>query len=386
MGMISTEAWVLDRGPSGGSGPGKLRKDTIAFPEITEEEVLVEPIYGCWEANMTHALERAPVDVGRLRKEERVVLGNAGVVHILETGAAVTSVRAGDLCLVCPIGVWDRYGFTLRVLGYDAPRTLGLLAKRIKLHERQVVRLPADTRYSLRQWAAFPIRYATAWSNWKVAYGCWRLQMSEDDVPTPHVWGWGGGSALAELLLARHHGCRVAMIASKDHRLRMIAELGIQPIDRRLFLDLDFDEEKYRADPDFKKAYLKAEHTFLDLVERHTDGQGVSIFIDNIGKPVFRATTRALGRMGVVTTAGWKKGMDLQTSRATECIGRHIHVFTHGARHSEGIPMVRFAEETGWLPPVDDTVYTWEDIPRLTDDYAEDRISSYFPIYQVNPL
>jgi NADPH:quinone reductase-like Zn-dependent oxidoreductase len=357
LGVVTTEAWVLYQGPVEVQARGELRLEQFSFPDISDFEVLAEPIYGCWEANMTHALEREPVDIVRQRGEEKIVPGNAGVVRILKPGSAVTSVKEGDVCVVSPIGSWDKNGFMLMVVGYDAPRTMGVLAKQMKLHERQVVLLPNPTKHSYRQWAAFPVRYATAWSNWKVAWGCWRLQMAEEDCPLPCVWGWGGGVTLAELELARMAGCRTAMIASSDERLRLIEQRGIQPIDRREFSALSYDPEKYRTDRAYKKSYLRAERTFLDLVKSNTMGQGVAIFIDNIGTPVFRATLRALSHQGVVTTAGWKKGMDISLTRAPECIARHIHVHTHGCRHSHGAPSGWFAEQTGWVPPVEDKVH-----------------------------
>lgn len=55
-------------------------REMFEFADIAENEVLVETICGCWEANMTHALQRKPVDICRQRHEARVVLGNAGVV------------------------------------------------------------------------------------------------------------------------------------------------------------------------------------------------------------------------------------------------------------------------------------------------------------------
>lgn len=383
---ITTDAWVLHQGPPGHPEPAELVREPFAFPALTEEEVLAEPICGCWEANMTHALERRPVDICRQRGEEKVVIGNAGVVRILKTGSVVSTVKEGDICGIVAIGAWDRLGNTLQVLGYDAPHTVGLLAKRIKLHHRQVIRLPANTRHSYQQWAAATLRYATAWSNWKVAHGCFRLQVSESECPRPIVWAWGGGVALAEVSLAKLHGCRVAMIASRDERLALIRSLGIEPVDRRQFSDLDFDEERFRTDRDYKERYLRAEVSFLRLVKEKTDGEGVHIFIENIGRPVFRATLRSLGMQGVITTQGWKHGMDLVVRRATECVKRHIHVHTHGAKYSQGVECMNFAEETGWMPPVDGTVYSWEEIPRLARDYAEGRITSYFPLFEVNRL
>jgi hypothetical protein len=84
--MITTEAWVLSQGfENGGScnhEPAELIRQRYSFPDIAQDEVLAEPIYGCWEANMTHALKRDPVDICVQRGEEKVVIGNAGVVVV----------------------------------------------------------------------------------------------------------------------------------------------------------------------------------------------------------------------------------------------------------------------------------------------------------------
>jgi NADPH:quinone reductase-like Zn-dependent oxidoreductase len=388
--MIKTEAWVLyegaQKGNPGDSVAGELRREEYTFPDITEWEVLAEPIYGCWEGNMSHAIERDPVDICRQRGEEKVVIGNAGVVRVLKTGSAVTSVEEGDLCLVFCNGVWDKLGYPKKILAYDAPGTVGLLTKQTKLHERNLIKIPPDTRHDLQQWAAFSLRYITAWANWKVAYGCLRLQLGEDANPSPFVWGWGGGVTLAELALAKFSNCRVAMISSEDERLELIRQTGITPIDRRQFSDLHFDQDRYQSDTAFKEAYQQSEEIFLSTVKEHTQGSGVSIFIDFIGLPVFRATLKALARPGIITTAGWKEGMNLSTVRAIECMKWHTHVHTHYARYDEGLEAVRFAEEKQWMPPLDGEIYGWDDIPGLAQAHVEGKVSSYFPVYQVNPL
>ena len=382
--MITTEAWVLYEGSSQTREVATLKREQYSFPDPTDNEVLAEPIYGCWEANMTHALERDPIDVCRRRHDPKVVLGNAGVVRILKSGSSVTKVKEGDLCHIAPIGTLDNFGFPIKVVGYDAPETMGLLAKQVKLHESQISPISKATKYSLRQWAAFSLRYPTAWSNWKVAYGCWRQQVTEDNCAFPFVWGWGGGVTLAELTLAKQYGCRTGMVSSNDSRLALIEGLGISPIDRRKFIGLDFDEPRFESDLVYKRDYLASERIFLNQVRELTDGAGVSIFVDNIGQPVYRATIRSLGRQGVITTTGWKRGMTLSSNRALECISRHIHVHTHGCKYSEGLAATQFAEETGWMPPIDNTVYAWEDIPQLAHDYAAGKVDSYFPLYQVN--
>lgn len=387
MANITTEAWVLYKGEDPRKPvAAELKKESFTFPDITEFEVLAEPLYGCWEGNMTHALERRPVDICQQRGEDKVVIGNAGSVRILKVGSAVTAVKPGDLCLVFCNGIWDKFGYPEKILAYDAPNTMGVMAKQMKLHEKQVIALPEDSQYSLPQWAAFSLRYITAWANWKLAYGCWRLQMTEEDCPAPFVWGWGGGVSMAELALAKFQGCRVAMISSDDKRLKLIEQMGIKPIDRRKFPNLDFDEGKYAADPAFKKAYLESEEIFLEIVRKNTLDLGVSIFIDYVGSPVIRATLRALARQGVITTAGWKEGMKISSVRAIECIQRHIHVHTHYARYQQGRAAVRFAEDTGWIPQVDSEIYSWDNIPQLAHDYATGKISAYFPMFQVNPV
>lgn len=387
-GLITTEAWVLHRRRPARSGvqvPMGLSLERYSFDDLDDHEVLVAPLYGCWEANMSHALERVPVDICRQRHEERVVVGNSGVVRVLETGAAVTSVREGDICVWMCMGVSDDAGYVQLVHGYDAPGSVGLLAKRTKIHERYLATLPADTPYSLAQWSA-SARYWTAWSNWKVAHGCWRTQMDERDQARPYVWGWGGGVAFAQLDLATRFGCRTAMIASTKSRLQRIRDKGITAIDRREFPDLWFDEQRAQTDRAYRNRYRMSEHRFLSKVRDVTDGAGVSIFIDNIGAPVYRATLRALARQGVITTVGWKHGMKLQTMRANECIQRHIHVHTHAARDSDVREMMAFQDDAGWMPTLDGEVYGWDEIPVLAEDYAHGKIDTYFPIYRVNDV
>ena len=382
---ITTDAWVLYRGDSPVSNqPAALCRERFSFEDIAEQEVLVEPLYGCWEGNMTHALERKPIDICRQRNEEKLVLGNAGVVRVLKCGTQVTTVKEGDNALLFCNGVWDKFGYPIKIFGYDAEGTIGLLAKQTKMNQFQVIPLPKHSRFTLQQWAAFSLRYITAWSNWNLAYHTWRIQMTEEDCPAPHVWGWGGGVSYAELALAKFYGSRVAMLSANDERLCEFKRMGIIPIDRRQFPNLDFDEARYQKDSEYKNAYLDSERKFLTMVNELTEGLGVSIFIDYVGSPVIRATLKALARQGILTTAGWKHGMTITTYRAMECINRHQHVHTHYARYPQGKAAVRFGEETGWIPMLDgQREYTFDEIPQLAQDYSEGKCS-YFPIFRIN--
>ncbi|HUK92239.1 MAG TPA: zinc-binding alcohol dehydrogenase family protein [Blastocatellia bacterium] len=388
--MITTEAWVLHRGTKSGvqeqSATGGLRRELFEIPDISDGEVLAEPIFGCWEGNMSHAVQRNPIDICELRGEDKIIIGNSGVVRVLKTGRDVKTLQEGDLCILVGTAVRDRFGYMKKAPGYDAPNTYGNLAKLTKYPATDLALIPKNTKHSLQQWASFSLRYITAWANWETAYGCFRTMLSEEEYPSPFVWGWGGGCTLAELELAKAFGCRPAMIASHDDRLSLIERAGIEPIDRRGFKHLDFNEKKYRADPEFKQAYDNDEKSFLSTVREKTDGAGVSIFIDYIGSAVVRATLKALGSPGVITTAGWKSGMSVSTVRAIECINWHIHVHTHYARDTQIPRAIQYGEENGWMPEVESKIYAWDEISTLAKEYGEGKVSSYFPVYQVNSI
>ncbi len=387
---IRTQAWVIRPGDRDGStcplGLASIRLEPFEIPPLDDEEVLVEPIYGCWEGNMSHALKRQPIDVCLHRGEERVVLGNAGVVRILGCGPEVSDLKEGDLCALCGGSSWDARRLPRRAFGYDAQSSCGLLAKRTKLHRTNLFPLPADTRHSLRQWAAFSLRYVTAWANWKAASGCLSAVAPDFRDSTPWAGSWGGGVGLAEMELARLKGFDAFMIASCDARLAQIAERGIVPIDRRLFAGLRFDEAQYRQEERYRRKYREAEAAFLHAIAEATGGQGASVFVENIGQPVVRATLKALSRPGVLATCGWKMGMRITSLRALECMSWHVHVHTHYARRQDGLEAVRFAEEKAWLPRLDSPVWNWDSIPELAGKHALEELEEYFPIYQVNPL
>ena len=348
----------------------------------------MEPILGSWEANVDHALVRSPIDVCSSRGEDAVVLGNMGVVRVLKVNGRGPDVpvREGDLCMLMPFGRLDRFGYAELVYGYDAPGTIGLLATRSKMDARLLLPIPDGTAHSLAQWAAYG-RYFTAWDNWRKAYGCWRTQVPDDDPANHLVFGWGGGVAFAELLLARRAGFRVAMTAGSDERLELLRENGIVALDRRRFPGLSLPSRRERADRERHEQRRTSVRAFLDVIAELSDGHGAAVIVDNIGEPLYPVTLSALAREGVVTTCGWKAGMRLSHLRGAECINRHLLVNTHvwGLPDAPGIR--DFQEAEGWIAPKgSDVVYEFDRVPDLADDYAAGKIGSYFPMYRVNPL
>jgi NADPH:quinone reductase-like Zn-dependent oxidoreductase len=381
----TVDAWVLYAGESERPVRAKLVREGFELPPLGDHGVRARPLYGTWEGNMGHALNRRPIDICRQRGEAKAVIGNAGVVKVLEVGGKVRNVEPGQYGIIFCTGVEDRWGYPEKIMAYDAPGTMGCLAQEMVLTERQVIPLPDSTRHPLAQWAAFSLRYVTAWSNWEIAYGVFRLLVSPDEYASPNVWGWGGGVTYAELDLARRHGCRAVMISGTPRHLEKIQRFGLTAVDRRLFGELEFDDARYKSDPAYRNEYRKNEEAFLAEVRLRTHGEMVQIFLDYIGSPVYRATLKALSREGVIATAGWKEGMELWNLRAIECIARHQHIFTHYARYQQGVRAVAYAETNDWMPQVDDQkIYGFDQIPQLAEDY-EAGLTDYFPCFSVNP-
>ncbi|NSL88648.1 zinc-binding dehydrogenase [Chitinophaga solisilvae] len=386
MKKVLTKAWALHTN-NGICIPGELIEEMIEITFDEKDEVLVEPVYCSLEGNMYHAVMRDPVDICHQRKEEKIVLGNAGVVRILESGSNASHLKPGTLGIVYAATPTDREGYPIKIFAYDAPGTVGFLAKKLALHKDNFIPLPDNSHFSPKQWAAFSIRYPSAWSNWKVAYNCWKVQMGHVKREEETVISWGGGVGLGEILLARQEGFKVAMISSMNNRISELQKYDIQAIDRNLFPDLNYMEDRYATDKEYRQCYLKSEKTFLEIIDAITNGRNAAIFIDNIGLPVYRATLKALSRQGVIATCGWKEGMKISHMRALESINRHIHVNTHYITYNEMQDAIRYAVENNWMPEVEgEYVYGWEEIPQLFKDFGAGKVNSFFPLFEVNPL
>jgi NADPH:quinone reductase-like Zn-dependent oxidoreductase len=378
----STEAWILEASAALPK-PGLVLRE-VPLRQYGDHEALVKPLWGSWEGNMAHAVKRVPLDVCAKRGEPFVVLGNCGVVRVERLGKHVKGFSEGDCCLVITgCDNRDKDGYVVRAFAYDAPNTMGLLAKHTVVHRSQLIKIPEGTRHALQQWAAFGIKHLTAWSNWKAAVGCWRV-IAPHRADHPRVCGWGGGVSLAELRLARLEGCTAAMTASSDARLSTIEAAGVIPIDRRPFHDLGWDSERYANDTTFRARYDREEKLFIAAVHQAFSGTGADIFIDNIGGALVRATSRALGRPGVLATAGWKSGGDITMSRPIECYRWHVHVHTNSVYRQDVETAVEFAEREGWLPTLTERPFQWRELPALVSAYEKGECGTYFPLFSVN--
>jgi NADPH:quinone reductase-like Zn-dependent oxidoreductase len=375
-----TKAWILRKGPDHAPRQrGRLEHAELILPPLPDDHVLVETLYGSWEGNMTHALNREPIDVCRRLGQDFIVLGNSAVVRVLATGRSLRPIGEGTLCMFAPVAKQDVHGYVRTVCAFDEPNTMGCLAERFHVKASQLIPVPEGTAIAPSQWASFLVRYASARSNWRVALGAWRLQMAAVPPEQIHVWAWGGGVAYAELLLARAIGCQTVMLHTGPERRRLIGEAGITPVERTPFALLSTPA----VIPDRKMlvARTKVERAFINLVDQMTGGSRVSIFIDNIGGPLVHSTLRALGRQGVLATTGWKRGLDIEFNRAAACLNRQLFVHTHATPLGEATEAVRYAVENNWVPPLQERIYRWHEIPDLAEGHAAGHIATFFPTF-----
>lgn len=133
--------------------------------------------------------------------------------------------------------------------------------------------------------AAFGLTHLTAWRMLTTRAGA----RAGDWVLIP---GIGGGVALAALGICRHLGCRVIVTSRSAEKLERASRLGAaEGI-------LDEGEDWSRA------------------VRAATDGQGVDICIDSIGRAVHLSCIKSLGRGGRFVTCGCTSGPSAETDLA----------------------------------------------------------------------
>jgi len=206
----------------------------------------------------------------------------AGVV--LEVGAGVTQVAAGDRVLIDP-------GFTtsdtIEVIRGEPSLSpaYGILGESCDGTYRDRLVVPARScqpippGWSFAQAAAFPLTAITAW---RMCVVRGRLQPGEDVL----ILGAAAGVGVMCIQIAKLCGCRVIAAASTKEKLDLCASLGA-------------DELIPYADVNWVKE-----------ARRLTGKQGADVTIDYVGKTTWQGSLRATKAGGRVLTCGATTGHD----------------------------------------------------------------------------
>ncbi|HET6274561.1 MAG TPA: zinc-binding dehydrogenase [Candidatus Cybelea sp.] len=237
-------------------GPQELKVDTIAVPEIREDEALVRV--------RAAALNRRDLFITQgLYPQIRlpVTLGSDGAGELAALGSVVADLRVGDEVVIDPMlgwgedpRVWDASKSSILGMPRD-----GTFAQYVAVPLDNVYRKPAAL--SMEEAAAIPLAGLTAY---RALFTRGALQPGE----TVLVTGIGGGVQTFVLLFAKLTGARVIVTSSSEEKLERARALGA---------DLAID---YMANPDWPK--LLRSTGPIDLIVDSSGGETLRKALDSV--------------------------------------------------------------------------------------------------------
>lgn len=255
------------------------------------------------------------------------ILGADGAGVVVETGAKVENLKAGDAVCLYPLTGCGQCEFCrserdfmcirLRVLG---ERLEGTYAEYVKLPARNC--FPIPTGFSFQEAAAFPLVFITLW---RMIVTNAALKPGE----TLLIIGIGGGVASATLQVAKRIGARVIVTSGSDEKLGRAKQLGAD-----------------HGVNHFKESVVTA-------VQSLTDGRGVDVVLDCVGGEVWRQSLASLARGGRLVTCGATAGGEPQDDIAA-IVTKQLKIYgsTLGSRR-EFAQLISFLNASQIKPIID---------------------------------
>jgi len=151
----------------------------------------------------------------------------------------------------------------------------GVHAESIAVPARNLVRVPEDVPWESA--AAAPLVFGTAW----------RMLVTRSEVRQGEnvlVLGASGGVGHACVQIARHAGATVYATAGNDEKAKAARELGAKEV-------FDYTSED-----------------FAESVRDATEGRGVDVVVDHVGKETWRDSLGSLAKGGRLVTCGATTG------------------------------------------------------------------------------
>ncbi len=255
----------------------------------------------------------------------------AGVIDAL--GSGVTGVAVGDEVVVNPS---VSCGHCAACLRGDTPlcdtyqilgeHRWGTLANQVTVPARNVVARPANL--SWEEAGAFGLAYGTAYRMLR------RARLSAGDVLL--VVGVGGGVSSAGMLIAKAMGASVFVTSRDPAKIDKAVSMGA--------------EGGFLSGESFDRA-LKA-----------AIGRGADVVLENVGKPTWETSIRALDKGGRLVTCGATGGTTVELTvprlffKQLEIIGSTMYDFGEFASTADLVA-------TGHVPVLVDSVFDFDDLP-----------------------
>lgn len=240
-------------------GPEVLEFGDFKNPVAKDGEVLVK-VKAC-------AINRLDIWLrsGRYKVELAHILGSdiAGINMNTNKEVIVNPAIQCENCENCKKG--DECKF-VKIFGFH---TQGGYGEFVSVPEEQLYPKPIDL--SFNEAATFPLTFLTAW----------RMLVTRGQIKkgeTVFIWGASGGLGQAGIQIAKHFGAKV---------------IGASRIDA----GADFIVNHHEAD-------------VVEEVEKITNGKGVDLVFESVGKDTISRSLRMLKPCGRVVLAGTTSGMD----------------------------------------------------------------------------
>lgn len=255
----------------------------------------------------------------------------AGVVDAL--GDGVAGFEPGERVVLYPIVFCGHCEFcrrgdqalctTCKILGEHVN---GTFADYICVPVANLFRISDDLSFEAA--AMLPCALMTAW----------RMVMTQGRVQPGQsvlIMGIGGGVALSCLQFARLAGARVLVTSGSGEKLERARDLGAHA-------GINYREE--------------------DVVKRVmalTDGRGVDVVIDNVGKATWSQSLRCVVRGGRIVNCGATTGGDADADLQRVFI-RQLRIYGSTLGHQDEFRAVLRAAEQKLFEPVIDRVYEFD--------------------------
>ena len=289
-------------------GPEVLRIENVADPRPGEGEVLIR-VHAAG-VNFADYLARIGAYPPAGRPPLIPGLEAAGVVEAV--GPGVTGVEIGQRVMAWARGTYAELAVAPAWAVYPAPETI-----------------------SLEEAAAIPIVFGTAWHALVSV-----ASLQRDEWVLVHAAGGGVGSAAVQV--ARQLGARVIATAGQDWKLERARELGADAV--------------------------AGYEDFAETARQATDGRGVDVVLEGVGKATFAASVRSMAPGGRMVIYGAPSGPRVELD-TREAITRNLTLYGISVISSPLFPATAesFAREAlawfdeGRLRPVVDRVYPLEE-------------------------
>jgi len=291
---------------------GRLNYRHLPTPKPKGGEVLVK-VKAC-------ALNRLDL---WLRKGAKGASKNILLPHILGSDVAGVEVKTGKEVVINP-ALPQGVGKPVGIFGYN---TWGGYAEYVVAPLGQVYSKPKNL--SFVEAAAFPLTFLTAW---RMLTTKAKLQKGE----TVFIWGASGGLGLAAIKIAKYLDAKVIAAAKTRAVAAKLKQLGA---------DKNIGYPQGRV---------------VEKVKALTNGAGVEVVFESVGKKTWQDSLNLLGFNGRVVIAGTTSG-DVGSQDLSQVYYRQLTIFGSRMGDKKEFEEVLRLVNQGKLKPVIDKVFLLKD-------------------------